>query len=55
MTNKELLEVVNNFSAWGGNTYTLANLILQKQREDDALLAESLGHQETADAIRSAA
>lgn len=54
MTNRDLLDVVADFPSWGGNTYTLANLILQKQREDDALLAESLGQQEVADAIRGA-
>ena len=55
VTNKELVELVKDFPAWGGNTFTLANLILQRQREDDAQIAESLNQQEVADAIRAAA
>ncbi len=53
MTNKALLELVNNFPSWGGNTFTLAMQILQRQREDDAQLAEAAGQQELADAIRA--
>ena len=55
MTNKDLLEMVKDFPAWGGNTYTLASQIMQRQREDDALIIEAAGHQECADAIRAAA
>jgi hypothetical protein len=53
MTNKDLIDLVNNFQSWGGNTFTLAMQICQRQREDDAQLAESAGQQELADAIRS--
>ena len=52
MTNKDVLDVVNNFPSWGGNTFTLAMMLVQKQREDDAQLAEAMGQQEVADAIR---
>ena len=54
MTNKEMLELVNDFRAWGGNTFTLAMMIVQRQREDDAGLAEEHGANEVAEAIRSA-
>jgi len=53
MTSKELIELVADFAAWQGNTYTLAVLIVQKQREDDALIAEVSGQQEVADLIRA--
>lgn len=45
--------MVNNFPAWGGNAYTLAVMVAQKQKEDIAAQVESLGHQDVADAIRS--
>ena len=54
MNNKDLLDMVKDFPAWGGNTYTLASQIMQRQREDAALIAESMGKQEVADAIRGA-
>jgi hypothetical protein len=53
MTNKELIELVADFSAWQGNTYTLAVLIAERQRNDDAVIAEIAGQQEVADAIRA--
>lgn len=53
MTNKHVVEIVNDFGAWGGNVYTLAVMIAQQQREDDALIAESNAAQEVADAIRA--
>lgn len=53
MTNKDLIALVSDFAAWSGNTYTLAVLISQRQREDDAAIAEANGQQEVADAIRA--
>jgi phage protein U len=53
MTNKEIIELVADFPAWQGNTYALAVLIAQRQREDDAVLAEGMGQQEVADSIRA--
>ncbi len=53
MTSKELVELVADFAAWQGNTYTLAVLIAQRQRDDAAAIAESHGQQEVADAIRA--
>lgn len=54
MTNKEVRDAVSNFSSWGGNAFTLAMLVVQQEREDAAVIAESLGHQDVADAIRQA-
>lgn len=42
MTPQELIHMVNDFAAWKGNTYTLAMMVLQQQREDDAALAETV-------------
>ena len=54
MTAKEVRDIVNNIGLWGGNAFTLAMLIAQRQREDDALAAEGLGQQDVAEAIRAA-
>lgn len=54
MTTKELLEMVNDFRSWSGNTYTLAVMVANRQREDDAIIAESFEQQSVAEAIRLA-
>ena len=54
MNNKLVVEIVNNVQEWGGNAYMLAVIVAQRQREDDALIAESNAAQEVADAIRAA-
>lgn len=51
MTNKELIELVNDFAQWKGDSFRLASLVMHRQREDDAMLAESVP--EIAEAIRS--
>jgi len=35
MMDKRILEIVNDFTQWRGNTFTLASLISEKQREID--------------------
>jgi hypothetical protein len=52
MTTKDLIELVKDFGSWRGDVYTLATLVYQRQKEDDAAIAEQLGDQATADAIR---
>jgi hypothetical protein len=32
---KQILAIIDNFSEWKGNTYTLANLIVEQQKEID--------------------
>lgn len=54
MTNKQVVEIVNDFGAWGGNVYTLAVMIAQRQRDDYAFIAESNDAQAVADAIGAA-
>ena len=41
---KRVLDLVNDFSQWKGNSYTLANLIveLQKELDRDKLIAAGL-------------
>jgi hypothetical protein len=53
MTSKELIELVADFPVWQGNTYALAVLVAQRQRDDDATIAEGMGQQEVADSIRA--
>ena len=53
MTSKDIIELVADFAAWQGNTYALAVLVAQRQREDDALIAEANGQMEVADLIRA--
>lgn len=54
MTAKEVRDVVNNIGLWGGNAFTLAMRVAEKQREDAAAIAESMGQPEVAEAIRAA-
>jgi hypothetical protein len=54
MTAKEVRDLVNNINLWGGNAFTLAMRVAEKQREDDAAKAEELGQPEVAEAIRAA-
>lgn len=51
MTTKELIELVNDFALWKGDAFRLASLVMHRQQEDDAALAESVP--EIADAIRN--
>lgn len=55
MNAKEVRDLVNDLSQWGGNAYTLAMRIAERQREDDAQIAESHGQPEVVEAIRAPA
>ena len=44
--------MVNDFQLWKGNTYTLAVMVMQRQKEDDAQTAEAMGGNDVAEAIR---
>lgn len=52
MNAKEVKAIVDDFKLWHGNTYTLAMLIAEGQKEADAVIAEQSGQQEIADQIR---
>lgn len=49
---KALLDIVNDFTQWKGNAFTLAALISAKQRELDADAVEAAGHPEAAEVLR---
>ena len=38
---RDILELVNDFAQWKGNTYTLANLVAEYVREQMAVIAET--------------
>lgn len=54
MNAKDIRDMVSDVHIWGGNAFTLAMKVMEKQREDDALIAESLEHSDVAEAIRAA-
>lgn len=48
---KEILAIINDFNLWKGNTFTLAVLVVEKQKE---LVKERLieaGHVEAAEVV----
>lgn len=52
---KDLLDVVNDIGQWKGNAYTLAAIVMERQRQDDAKIAENAGQPELAADILAAA
>jgi hypothetical protein len=48
---KSILDIVNDFSQWKGNTYTLAALIAARQRELDQQKLIDAGHVEAAESL----
>jgi len=52
MNARDVKIIVDDFKLWRGNTYTLAILISELQKEADALLMEQQGHLELAELIR---
>ena len=52
MDARKLKELVDDYSQWRGNSYTLAALIAAAQRDEDADKAEAVGQVELADQIR---
>ena len=53
MNQADLLAIVQNFSAWQGNTYKLAAMVAEAQREVDAAKCDAAGQPDLAIAIRS--
>lgn len=49
---KQILEIVNDFNQWRGNSFTLAKLIAELVRESASEKAAELGNEEIAQAIR---
>ncbi len=48
---KDILDVVNDFAAWKGNSYTLAALIVAKQLELTKEKLTALGFTDAAEAL----
>lgn len=49
---KQILDIVNDFSQWRGNSFTLAKLVAELVKETAATKAEELEGAEIAQAIR---
>lgn len=48
---KSILEIIADFSQWKGDTYRLAALIVERQKELDREKVTAAGFPEAADAI----
>lgn len=48
---KTILDLIADFSQWKGNSYTLANLIVERQKELDRQKLVDAGHTEAAEII----
>lgn len=48
---KRILDLVNDFSQWKGNSYTLANLIVELQKDIDREKLIAAGLTEAAEVI----
>lgn len=53
MNAKDIKNIVDDFRQWQGNTYTLAVLIAEAQKEADAEIAEQYSQPGVAEQIRS--
>lgn len=49
---KAILDIINDFTQWKGNSFTLASLVAAKQKELDAIAVEAAGHTEAAEVLR---
>ena len=48
---RSILDLINDFSQWKGNTFTLAALIVEKQKELDRKTLFDAGFTEAAEVI----
>lgn len=48
---RSILDLVNDFSQWRGNTFTLAALLVEKQKEIDRQRLVEMGFPEAAEVI----
>lgn len=48
---KSILDIIPNFSEWKGDTYRLAALIVERQKELDREKVTNAGYPEAAEAI----
>ena len=48
---KDILDIINDFSLWKGNTFTLAALLIEKQKELDRQKLVEAGFTEASEVI----
>ena len=48
---KEMLDIINDFAQWKGNSFTLASLIIEKQKELDRQKLIDSGYSEAAEVL----
>lgn len=48
---KEILDIINDFSQWKGNTFALAGLLIEKQKELDRQKLLEAGYPEASEVI----
>ena len=48
---KSIIELINDFSQWKGNSFTLAALIVERQKEIDRQTLIAAGFNEASEAI----
>jgi hypothetical protein len=48
---KRILDLIGDFRAWGGNTYKLANMICELQKEINREKLIEAGHTEAAEVV----
>lgn len=53
MDARQIKTIVDDFHQLGGNSYKLATLVAEAQKESDAQVIETAGHQDLADQVRS--
>jgi hypothetical protein len=53
MNAKDLKAIVDDYPRWRGNSYALATIIAEAQRDETLQKIEEAGQQELADQIRS--
>ena len=46
---KSLLDIINDFTQWKGNTFTLAVLLIERQKELDRIKLTDAGFAEAAE------
>lgn len=49
---RQIIDLVNDFNVWRGNSFTLATLVAQLVKEKAVEIVEADGHTETADKLR---
>ncbi len=49
---KQIIDLVNNFTEWKGNAFTLATLVSEKQKEIDAQKLQDAGYTDAVEVLQ---